>query len=303
MRSPTRLLSLKRTASSFSMPRKRSTSPRGPASAKYSPLADQLTDRAMHKSREILDDAYGECSAVWTRYKELPRFEGPMAEMITRKVDESVRLPAAISVLDRALAHLRGLQQNSPDAPKLSFGRAEISTYPDVATPLGHGRTIRVPVINAQGAAAAPDVHASIDYLPDDRDGSFSPRDPLQGVWTDDERSSIHMPGNGQAHRLDVALVIKTDVFGWDRRMAADPQDQSRLLNLAVESWPAHIKIQVRGSGPTGSAQTSSLTRLKLTLVKDSLKLTGLVPGGTREPTPSSSARRFEIHLPLSVGT
>ena len=210
----------------------------------------------MHESREILDEAYGECSAVWTRYRELPRFEGPMAEPIVPKVDESVRLPAAISILDRALARLRSLRQDSPNAPKLSFGRAQIPNYPDLATPLGDGRIVRVPVVNAQGAAPVEDVHASVTYLPDDRDGSFSPRDPLQGVWTDDSRTSIRLPGNGQAHRLDVALVIKEDVYAWDRRAAADPQDWNHLTALAVKSWPADIEVQVRGSGLVGSPPT-----------------------------------------------
>jgi hypothetical protein len=103
--------------------------PKGPRSNAYRPLADQLSDRAMHESREILDEAYGECSAVWTRYRELPRFEGPMADPIVPKVDESVRLPAAISILDRALDHLRSLRQDSPITPKLSFGRAQIPNY------------------------------------------------------------------------------------------------------------------------------------------------------------------------------
>lgn len=151
--------------------------------------------------------------------------------------------------------------------PQLSFGRAHISQR---SQPLGldanlmpafepFGRIIRVPVTNARGAVSAEAVAARLDFLPDDRQGSFSPRDPIVGEWDGSPpQERIEIPGNGQPHLLNVAVVTHGPypfVYPWSRHTR-----EAHLNGYGVSSSPIDIEITVSSGGAGERAQSISDT-------------------------------------------
>ncbi len=150
--------------------------------------------------------------------------------------------------------------------PKLSLGRVHIPRHaqqvvidPD-AHPLIHpmGRVLRVPVINEQGAGTARAVQALLHFLPDDVQGAFSPRHPALAEWdTEPSTTSIEIPGNGQPHLFNVALVLNQGhpcVFEWT------PHSRDAQLNGFGIAGPGIIKVEVKGSGDGKQAPTASDT-------------------------------------------
>lgn len=143
--------------------------------------------------------------------------------------------------------------------PRLSFGRAripresqQISLGRDAELPFYRpGRVIQIPVTNTQGAPALEAVHAQLRFMPDDRDGSFSPRHPSQAEWTTDQgpATRIDLPGNGQAHLFDAVLVLDSGypcIFEWNRESR-----EAKLKGHEVWSDKVEIEVEVKGSGST----------------------------------------------------
>ena len=191
-----------------------------------------------------------------------------MAEMVTPTIEAGDDLPQVIDGVQRALTTLRELQMEPTNAvPRLSFGRAHLPREAQHGSisgfqlpPYKSARIIRVPVTNVQGAADATAVYAELRFMPDDRDGSFSPREPAQGEWVVDGQdvvTRIDLPGNGQVHLLNVAIVFSDGypcVFEWTRR--------SREAGLnGYEMWSngVDVEVSVRGGGPASPSISDTL--------------------------------------------
>ncbi len=158
----------------------------------------------------------------------------------------------------------RRLVEYEADAPELSFGRAQMEKHsqhfslglPETGHPQyqPYGRVVRVPVINAHGAGTALAVQVLLTILPDDKEGAFSPRDPVLAEWDSDypTTTKIDLPGNGQPHLFDVVLVTEKkypNIYEWSRRSKA-----AALQGFAIASSLVEIEIEVRGSGPGKAA-------------------------------------------------
>ena len=156
----------------------------------------------------------------------------------------------------KRLAERLGALEEKP--PRLSFGKPVIprqsqpipvEATSSVRSPRWAGRAIRVPVINEQGAGEAKRVHALLTFLPDERDARIAPRYPVQAEWSEegDGVVEVDMPGNGQPHLLNVAVVVAGDypyVHQWTRA--------SRLGGLkgyAILANLVTVDIEVMASG------------------------------------------------------
>jgi hypothetical protein len=168
------------------------------------------------------------------------------------------------------IASLRTQQEEAlAHAPRLSFGRAILNRHPETITLTDGGRVgqpgriIRVPISNEQGAETARSVQATITFLPDDKEGSFSPRHPAIGEWhTDQPATVIDIPGNGQPHLLDVALHLNAGhpcVFEWTRQSRSE-----NLRGFGVASYPVEVLIEVKGSASNGSPPPSVTETLRI---------------------------------------
>jgi hypothetical protein len=139
--------------------------------------------------------------------------------------------------------------------PRLSFGRVHIPRHGRqiVIDPDAHdayhptGRILRVPIINEQGADTARSVQALLHFLPNDPEGAFSPRHPALAEWDSGQSTtSLDIPGNGQPHLFDVALVLNQghpSVFEWTRHSR-----EAQLHGYGI-AGPGIIAVEVRGSG------------------------------------------------------
>jgi hypothetical protein len=150
--------------------------------------------------------------------------------------------------------------------PRLSFGRAvlpptsqpihvflpETGGQPQLA---GTGRVIRVPVINQRGAGEAKRVHARITFLPDDRDGQFSPRDPAQGEWFGESgpEVEIDIPGNGRPRLLDILVVLDGNYPHAHEWTTASRH--AALRAYAIKANPIEVEIEVIAAGGTSSSR------------------------------------------------
>jgi hypothetical protein len=153
------------------------------------------------------------------------------------------------------------LAEFNEESPQLSFGRAHIPRHserlpldPDaIPSHSPFGRIIRVPISNAHGVGTAEAVQALLTFLPDDPEGSFSPRHPVLAEWDSDALpTQVDLPGNGQPQLINVAVVTHGPwpfVYEWTRHSRA-----AELNGYGISSGPAEIRIEVRGSGPGRSA-------------------------------------------------
>jgi hypothetical protein len=164
---------------------------------------------------------------------------------------------ATALTLEERTAELRAF---ADEAPRLTFSRPVIPPesqpihvfLPEIGgqpRAVGCGRVIRVPVINAHGAGTATRLHARLTFLPDHRDGQFSPRDPAQGEWMGESgpEVEIDLPGNGRPALLDVLVVLDGDyphAHEWTTtsRYAA-------LRGYAIRANPIEVDIEVLGGG------------------------------------------------------
>lgn len=157
------------------------------------------------------------------------------------------------------------LEENSP---RLAFGRAEIPQHSVVydlhmgdSEPFQErGRVIRVPVMNAQGAGEARQVHARLTFLPDDPSGAFSPVQSIQGEWegSDGIETEVNLPGNGSPRYLAVIFVRDGPYphgFAWT--------EASRAVGLAgygIATDRIDIKVEIMASGPMKPVVSDTLT-------------------------------------------
>jgi hypothetical protein len=181
--------------------------------------------------------------------------------------------------------------------PSISFGRAILprqSQLLSLVEPDGRevrysGRIIRVPVVNAQGAPTAPQVHARLTFLPDDRDGSFSP-DEAQAEWFNESgppEVEVDLPGNGRPRLIDVAAVLDGDypnVYEWTGHSRA-----AGLIGYGVKagSVPVLVKVLGAGRGEPSLRNTLNIDLRDGLLIADWLQrsvdeATNLVPWGGR---------------------
>jgi hypothetical protein len=170
---------------------------------------------------------------------------------------------------ERARTQLQSqLDSISRDVPKLSFGVPEIPKASTVySLPLGNGecfpevgRVIRVPVINAQGAAEAKQVHARIKYLPDEVQSPFAPNESIRGEWDgpEDPAVEIDLPGNGMPRYLDVIFIRDRPYphgFVWTRQSR-----QAGLRGYEIVTDGIPIEIEIAASGPTKPQMVDVLT-------------------------------------------
>jgi hypothetical protein len=152
---------------------------------------------------------------------------------------------------------VRALEETPPE---LSFGKAVIprQSQPILvqSTSSGQfrprtGRVIRVPVINAQRAGAASQVHGLLRFMPDLRDDRIAPKHPVQAEWSDegDGVVEVDIPGNGRPFLLDVAVVVAGEypyVHPW-----TTASRRAGLNGSAILASPVIVDIDVMTSGST----------------------------------------------------
>lgn len=151
---------------------------------------------------------------------------------------------------------LSGDAESKPPSPLLEIGRAHLPREAQFGSVEGFpidrpARLIQVPVTNAQGAEQATEVFAELTFMPDDRQGSWSPREAATGEWVGDGQlaTRITMPGNGQPHLLNVALVFNGGypcIYEWTRRSR-----DANLHGYGMWSNGVDVDIAVRAAGPS----------------------------------------------------
>jgi hypothetical protein len=188
------------------------------------------------------------------------------------------------------------LRRFEEGAPRLSFGRAVIPERSEslyrlaldeqgrrrLHNPALKGRVIRVPVTNQQGAEEARRVHARLNFLPDDTDGSFSPRHPAQGEWADTGETEIDLPGNGHPRLLDIVLVRDgpyPHAFEWTKHSRA-----AGLNGYEIKARPFDVEVEVMGSGPGPTAPHLRDT-LRIDCRDNHMIVADWVSAGPDEPT------------------
>jgi hypothetical protein len=182
---------------------------------------------------------------------------------------------------DLLLRHTREREAHGPPVPsaqppELSLGKAQMPRQPQQmiidpdAHPIMHpkGRVVQVPITNAQGAATAESVQVLLHFRPDDVQGSYSPRDPVLAEWdTDPITTRIDIPGNGQPHLVNVALVLDAVhpcIFQWTRHSR-----EAKLHGYAIVGRGV-VRVEVRGAGRGDSAPSITDT-LHIEAVEGSL--------------------------------
>jgi hypothetical protein len=159
-------------------------------------------------------------------------------------------------------------------APKLTLGPVVLPEHSDkyllseeVPNDYIWGRVLLVPVAVSRGTDNAEAVRARLTFLPRDREGAFSPRNPFFAEWAIDDGSmptTIEIPSNGLPMHFCVAFVADDGhpaVFVWTK--------DSRARGLAPKAFgiaahPAVIHVEVSGSGHGAAAP----------FVEDTLELT-----------------------------
>ncbi|HEX8086557.1 MAG TPA: hypothetical protein VF529_19880 [Solirubrobacteraceae bacterium] len=200
----------------------------------------------------------------------------------------SSQFELARSDLEAARLDVARLQER---APRLSFGRAQIPSHSqaihlpdDEGRPIRwprNGRVVRVPVTNAHGAGLARQVHARLNFVPDDRDGSFSPREIAQGEWLDGADAEFDLPGNGRPRLLDVVLVLDgayPQAHEWTQHSRA-----ARLAGYAISAVPFDVAIEVLATDEEGAPiQLSDTLRIE---ISQGMIRADWLSAGTDEPT------------------
>ena len=187
--------------------------------------------------------------AVWRRGRETP------GDSVAEEDAERERLGLDPSI---------GNEAEADTSPDLTFGRGHLPREPQFGAIEGFpvrrpGRLIQIPVINAQGAGEAVAVHAELNFMPDDRDGSFSPREPAQGEWVTDgaPATRINLPGNGQAHLLNLAVVFSDGypcIYEWTKRSR-----DAQLNGYGMWSNGVDVEVVVRAAGPSALSLRDTL--------------------------------------------
>jgi hypothetical protein len=138
-------------------------------------------------------------------------------------------------------------------APSLSFGLPKLERYPRqlrfgaMLTASRRGRIIRVPVINAQGAGEAKNVHAVLHFNGKGKiDTLFYPL-PAQGEWEaarGPPTIEVDLPGNGREVMLNVVAVFNEqypNAYEWTAASRA-----AQLRGYAIKTNCLDIEIEVR---------------------------------------------------------
>jgi hypothetical protein len=153
-----------------------------------------------------------------------------------------------------------------PDLPPplLEIGRAHLPREAQFGAIEGFSidrpaRLIQVPVTNGQGAGEATAVHAELTFMPDEIHRTFAPRDPAVGEWIADGGpvTRIDLPGNGQVHLLNVAVVFNDGypcIYEWTRRSR-----DANLHGYGMWSNGVDVDIAVRAAGPSAPSITRRL--------------------------------------------
>lgn len=165
----------------------------------------------------------------------------------------------------RPIGEIALASEEAVEMATLTLGRAQMPTQsrrmiidPDTH-PVMHpkGRVVQVPVMNSQGGATAKSVQALLHFRPDDVQGTYSPRDPVLAEWdTDPPTTSIDIPGNGQPHLFNVALVLDAVhpcIFQWTRHSREAKLDGYGVAGRGV------IRVEVRAAGPGAPSATDTL--------------------------------------------
>jgi len=183
------------------------------------------------------------------------------------------RAPAkALIVVHEEAASLRESRQVLLEqAPKLTLGPVLLPEHSsryllsDEPHDFISGRVLLVPVSVSRGTENAAAVRASLNFLPDDPTGSFSPRNPFFAEWAVDDGSlptTVEIPSNGLPMHFCLAFVADDGhpaVFAWTKESRA-----SRLAPRAfgIAAHPAEIHVEVSGSGHGAAAPFAEDTLL-----------------------------------------
>lgn len=152
--------------------------------------------------------------------------------------------------------------------PKLSLGTVHVPRHSqrvelgEDAWDVFHGRVLRVPVINEAGTETATSVQALLTFMPEDTQGTWSPRDPALAEWdTEPVATIIDIPGNGQPQLFDVAFVLDAEhvcVHQWTRHSR-----QAKLHGYGIAGLGL-IQVEVRAESNDGGPAPSVTDTLRI---------------------------------------
>lgn len=148
-------------------------------------------------------------------------------------------------------------EKRSRGGPRLAFGEPIVGPLQSLtvplgrhAQPLGSGRVIRVPVVNAQGSDDAEAVHAALTFS-----GAKGFRLVQPGRWRDSRDAEVTIPGKGRAYELDLYVQLSDSLgqqcYVWNNESLAAGvrRDQFR-----IEPFSFSVQVAVRGKQTTATA-------------------------------------------------
>lgn len=186
----------------------------------HQPIADLLTDKGFHSSREALDAAYNACDALQHRLREPSRrWEGgPMPEMKMPVVEEADDVAGVIAAVTAAIEELRDLQRQAGPSPRgedaeLQFGSVEVAdprhiNEPNVFHESWQGCPVTFNLINPQGGARARSVRPTVTVT--DPEGKVL-AGPANARWANpqppnSEEVERDIPANGAPVAIDTVI-------------------------------------------------------------------------------------------------
>lgn len=252
----------------------------------HQPLADLLTDKGLHSSRDALDAAYNACDALQHRLQEPSRHweEGPMPEMTTPVIEDGDDVPGVIAAVTAAVADLRSLQAVGPSPPtadaELQFGSVEVAdprqiNEPNVFQEDWKGSPVTFNLINSQGGARARAVRPIVTVT--DPDGNVL-AGPANARWANPQPPNTEeverdIPANGAPVAIDTVI----QPIGGEKFWLVTDEGLRKGLKggtTAIEADDIRVTVSVQGENVPTAAET---VRVRLGFPKPAL--------GDEEPT------------------
>lgn len=245
------------------------------------PIADLLTDKGFHSSRDALDAAYNACDAIQNRLREpARRWEGgPMPEMKMPVVEEADDVPGVIAAVTAAIENLRDLQRQAGPSPpgkdaELQFGSVEIADPRqihelNVFQDDWQGCPVTFNLVNPQGGARARAVRPTVTVS--DPDGNVL-AGPANARWANpqpphSEEVERDIPANGAPVAIDTVIQA---VGGGEFWLVTDEGLRKGLKgsSAAISARDIRVTVSVQGENVPPTTET---VRVRLGFPKPAL--------------------------------
>ena len=247
----------------------------------HQPLADLLTDKGLHSSRDLLDAAYNACDQLRHRLKEPARRwdGGAIPELKTPQVEEADDLPGVVAAVEAAALELRGLQDRgaSPipgEDADLKFGSVEVAEprhldEPNAFQESWQGCPVTFNLINPQGGTRARAVRPTVTVT--DPDGKVL-AGPANARWANSQPPNTaeverDIPANGAPVAIDTVI----QPVGGDKFWLVTDEGLRKGLKggtAAIDAVDLRVTVSVIGENVPKTAET---VRVRLGFPKPAL--------------------------------